>query len=218
MFFFSAGACPLAHAHPLLCLDSQRGSMVTMDDGGGGGGGGGGRPPMTIDSLRADLAETKLLNHDLTKQLEETKAKLEDAESRAMIGTAATAGQDAAGGASDDGDASITKAATAAQGTHNKEQTDIIKRLEKEVNGLNTKTRMLEVHNNLLVEQEKELRASFDQVLLFGGLLVVALILVLAAELTGMTDIMDMHGKAGPSCDCMGAEKSAPMTHANNEL
>ena len=98
------------------------------------------RPPADDHRLLRRTPETKLLNHDLTKQLEETKAKLEDAESRAMT-VRGDAGQDAAGGASDD-DASITKAATAAQGTHNKEQTDIIKRLEKEVNGLNTKTRV----------------------------------------------------------------------------
>ena len=168
---------------------------------------------MTIDSLRADLAETKLLNHDLTKQLEETKAKLLEAESRAMAATATAAARGAENDGATTSNEAEAAAAVATAAAQESQQTT--KMLEKEVNGLNTKTRMLEVHNNLLVEQEKDLRASFDQVLLFGGLLLLVLLLLLAAELTGWLDIMDMHGKG--ACDCTGAEQST-LTNANDEL
>ena len=180
---------------------------------------------MTIDSLRADLAETKLLVHDLNKQLEETRVKLEGAESRAVAAAAAAAAASTDGGkAKDGGDGDAYEA-------HEKGQRDTIKRLEKEVNGLNTKARMLEVHNDLLVEQEKELRSSFDQMLFFGGLLAVFLVLVFAAEATGLTDVAGGFigervatwmkvadngggsdgggGGGGGSCDCTGAVEAA---------
>lgn len=188
--------------------------MVSTD------GGGGGRPSMTIDSLRADLAETRLLVHDLNKQLEASKTKLEDAESRVVV--AATAAAAAAAGR-DDGDydaadeASISKAAYEVQRT----QTDTIKRLEKEVNGLNTKTRMLEVHNDLLLEQEKELRSSFDSLLLFGGTFAALLVLFFAAEATGVTDLVGrLVGRRvatwwSEGCDCADAVEAAAAAAAS---
>jgi polyhydroxyalkanoate synthesis regulator phasin len=130
--------------------------MVTIDDGGGGGGGA--RPTLTIDSLRADLAETKLLVHDLHKQLQESKTKLEDSESRNIVAAASGAG---GGKDGDDASNASMKAACEAQMV----QRDTIRRLEREVNGLNTKTRMLEVHNDLLIEQEKVRVGTFQVIL-----------------------------------------------------
>jgi|AntAceMinimDraft_1070359.scaffolds.fasta_scaffold15985_3 hypothetical protein len=109
--------------------------MVTIDGEGGGAPPGPGRSFQSIDSLRADLAETRLLVHELRKQLDETNVKLQCAEDK-----------NAVAGGRNDVDASMGV-------VH--EARDTIKRLEKEVSGLNTKARMMGVHNDLLVEGEK---------------------------------------------------------------
>ena len=161
-------------------------------------------PGPTFDSLRADLAETKLVVHDLTTQLDEAKAQLEVAES-----------MNRAVGDESQGDEATVKAAHEAQ----QGQAATIKRLEKEVNGLNTKVRMLEVHNDLLVEQEKELRASFDQVLFYGGLAVVLFVCFAVVEVMGVTDVIGTHaGKRfaqwwKEGCDC-AATTEAPSCPA----
>ena len=89
----------------------------------------------SLDALRADLAETKLLVHDLTKQLE-------DANARISAGAGAK---------------SVDEAVTRALDTQ-RAQRDTIDRLTKEVNGLRQKNRLMEAHVDALTDQERELR------------------------------------------------------------
>ena len=91
------------------------------------------------DALRADLAETKLLVHDLTKQLQEANARI-------------SAGA---------GAKSVDEAVTKAMDTQ-RAQRDTIDRLTKEVNGLLQKNRLIEAHVDALTDQERELRRTFD--------------------------------------------------------
>jgi chromosome segregation ATPase len=117
------------------------------------------------DALRADLAETKLLVHDLTKQLQEANARI-------------------AAGA---GAKSYYEAVTKAMDTQ-RAQRDTIDRLTKEVNGLLQKNRLIEAHVDALTDQERELRRTFDAFVFWIVLGVLGLAVLVAAELFGFVD------------------------------
>ena len=118
------------------------------------------------DALRADLAETKLLVHDLTKQLQEANARI-------------------AAGA---GAKSYYEAVTKAMDTQ-RAQRDTIDRLTKEVNGLLQKNRLIEAHVDALTDQERELRRTFDAFVFWIVLGVLGLAVLVAAELFGFVDV-----------------------------
>jgi len=117
------------------------------------------------DALRADLAETKLLVHDLTKQLQEANARI-------------SAGA---------GAKSVDEAVTKAMDTQ-RAQRDTIDRLTKEVNGLLQKNRLIEAHVETLTDQERELRRTFDAFVFWIVLGVLGLAVLVAAELFGFVD------------------------------
>lgn len=117
------------------------------------------------DALRADLAETKLLVHDLTKQLQEANARI-------------SAGA---------GAKSVDEAVTKAMDTQ-RAQRDTIDRLTKEVNGLLQKNRLIEAHVDALTDQERELRRTFDAFVFWIVLGVLGLAVLVAAELFGFVD------------------------------
>ena len=117
------------------------------------------------DALRADLAETKLLVHDLTKQLQEANARI-------------------AAGA---GAKSYYEAVTKAMDTQ-RAQRDTIDRLTKEVNGLLQKNRLMEAHVDALTDQERELRRTFDAFVFWIVLGVLGSAVLVAAELFGFVD------------------------------
>jgi len=117
------------------------------------------------DALRADLAETKLLVHDLTKQLQEANARI-------------SAGA---------GAKSVDEAVTKAMDTQ-RAQRDTIDRLTKEVNGLLQKNRLIEAHVETLTDQERELRRTFDAFVFWIVLGVLGFVFLVAAELFGFVD------------------------------
>ena len=117
------------------------------------------------DALRADLAETKLLVHDLTKQLQEANARI-------------SAGA---------GAKSVDEAVTKAMDTQ-RAQRDTIDRLTKEVNGLLQKNRLMEAHVDALTDQERELRRTFDAFVFWIVLGVLGSAVLVAAELFGFVD------------------------------
>ena len=117
------------------------------------------------DALRADLAETKLLVHDLTKQLQEANARI-------------SAGA---------GAKSVDEAVTRALDTQ-RAQRDTIDRLTKEVNGLLQKNRLIEAHVETLTDQERELRRTFDAFVFWIVLGVLGFVFLVAAELFGFAD------------------------------
>ena len=119
----------------------------------------------SLDALRADLAETKLLVHDLTKQLE-------DANARISAGAGAN---------------SVDEAVTRALDTQ-RAQRDTIDRLTKEVNGLRQKNRLMEAHVDALTDQERELRRTFDAFVFWIVLGVLGFVFLVAAELFGFVD------------------------------
>jgi hypothetical protein len=119
----------------------------------------------SLDALRADLAETKLLVHDLTKQLE-------DANARISAGAGAK---------------SVDEAVTRALDTQ-RAQRDTIDRLTKEVNGLRQKNRLMEAHVDALTDQERELRRTFDAFVFWIVLGVLGFVFLVAAELFGFVD------------------------------
>jgi hypothetical protein len=119
----------------------------------------------SLDALRADLAETKLLVHDLTKQLE-------DANARISAGAGAK---------------SVDEAVTRALDTQ-RAQRDTIDRLTKEVNGLQQKNRLMEAHVDALTDQERELRRTFDAFVFWIVLGVLGFVFLVAAELFGFVD------------------------------
>ena len=119
----------------------------------------------SLDALRADLAETKLLVHDLTKQLE-------DANARISAGAGAK---------------SVDEAVTRALDTQ-RAQRDTIDRLTKEVNGLRQKNRLMEAHVDALTDQERELRRTFDACVFWIVLGVLGFVFLVAAELFGFAD------------------------------
>lgn len=119
----------------------------------------------SLDALRADLAETKLLVHDLTKQLQ-------DANARISAGAGAK---------------SVDEAVTRAMDTQ-RAQRDTIDRLTKEVNGLRQKNRLMEVHVDALADQERELRRTFDAFVFWIVLGVLGFVILVAAELFGFVD------------------------------
>lgn len=119
----------------------------------------------SLDALRADLAETKLLVHDLTKQLQ-------DANARISAGAGAK---------------SVDEAVTRAMDTQ-RAQRDTIDRLTKEVNGLRQKNRLMEVHVDALTDQERELRRTFDAFVFWIVLGVLGFVFLVAAELFGFVD------------------------------
>ena len=119
----------------------------------------------SLDALRADLAETKLLVHDLTKQLE-------DATARISAGAGAK---------------SVDEAVTRALDTQ-RAQRDTIDRLTKEVNGLRQKNRLMEAHVDALTDQERELRRTFDAFVFWIVLGVLGFVFLVAAELFGFVD------------------------------
>lgn len=119
----------------------------------------------SLDALRADLAETKLLVHDLTKQLQ-------DANARISAGAGAK---------------SVDEAVTRAMDTQ-RAQRDTIDRLTKEVNGLRQKNRLMEVHVDALTDQERELRRTFDAFVFWIVLGVLGFVILVAAELFGFVD------------------------------
>ena len=119
----------------------------------------------SLDALRADLAETKLLVHDLTKQLE-------DANARISAGAGAK---------------SVDEAVTRALDTQ-RAQRDTIDRLTKEVNGLRQKNRLMEAHVDALTDQERELRRTFDAFVFWIVLGVLGFVFLVAAELFGFID------------------------------
>ena len=119
----------------------------------------------SLDALRADLAETKLLVHDLTKQLE-------DANARISAGAGAK---------------SVDEAVTRAMDTQ-RAQRDTIDRLTKEVNGLRQKNRLMEAHVDALTDQERELRRTFDAFVFWIVLGVLGFVILVAAELFGFVD------------------------------
>ena len=119
----------------------------------------------SLDALRADLAETKLLVHDLTKQLE-------DANARISAGAGAK---------------SVDEAVTRALDTQ-RAQRDTINRLTKEVNGLRQKNRLMEAHVDALTDQERELRRTFDAFVFWIVLGVLGFVFLVAAELFGFVD------------------------------
>ena len=119
----------------------------------------------SLDALRADLAETKLLVHDLTKQLE-------DANARISAGAGAK---------------SVDEAVTRALDTQ-RAQRDTIDRLTKEVNGLRQKNRLMEAHVDALTDQERELRRTFDAFVFWIVLGVLGFVFLVAAELFGFAD------------------------------
>jgi hypothetical protein len=119
----------------------------------------------SLDALRADLAETKLLVHDLTKQLE-------DANARISAGAGAK---------------SVDEAVTRALDTQ-RAQRDTIDRLTKEVNGLRQKNRLMEAHVDALTDQERELRRTVDAFVFWIVLGVLGFVFLVAAELFGFVD------------------------------
>ena len=119
----------------------------------------------SLDALRADLAETKLLVHDLTKQLE-------DANARISAGAGAK---------------SVDEAVTRALDTQ-RAQRDKIDRLTKEVNGVRQKNRLMEAHVDALTDQERELRRTFDAFVFWIVLGVLGFVFLVAAELFGFVD------------------------------
>ena len=119
----------------------------------------------SLDALRADLAETRLLVHDLTKQLE-------DANARISAGAGAK---------------SVDEAVTRALDTQ-RAQRDTIDRLTKEVNGLRQKNRLMEAHVDALTDQERELRRTFDAFVFWIVLGVLGFVFLVAAELFGFVD------------------------------
>ena len=119
----------------------------------------------SLDALRADLAETKLLVHDLTKQLQ-------DANARISAGAGAK---------------SVDEAVTRAMDTQ-RAQRDTIDRLTKEVNGLRQKNRLMEAHVDALTDQERELRRTFDAFVFWIVLVVLGFVILVAAELFGFVD------------------------------
>jgi hypothetical protein len=119
----------------------------------------------SLDALRADLAETKLLVHDLTKQLE-------DANARISAGAGAK---------------SVDEAVTRALDTQ-RAQRDTIDRLTKEVNGLRQKNRLMEAHVDALTDQERELRRTFDAFVFWIVLGVLGFVFLVAAELFSFVD------------------------------
>jgi hypothetical protein len=119
----------------------------------------------SLDALRADLAETKLLVHDLTKQLQ-------DANARISAGAGAK---------------SVDEAVTRAMDTQ-RAQRDTIDRLTKEVNGLRQKNRLMEAHVDALTDQERELRRTFDAFVFWIVLGVLGFVILVAAELFGFVD------------------------------
>ena len=122
-------------------------------------------PAPSLDALRADLAETKPLVHDLTKQLE-------DANARISAGAGAK---------------SVDEAVTRALDTQ-RAQRDTIDRLTKEVNGLRQKNRLMEAHVDALTDQERELRRTFDAFVFWIVLGVLGFVFLVAAELFGFVD------------------------------
>ena len=119
----------------------------------------------SLDALRADLAETKLLVHDLTKQLQEANARI-------------SAGA---------GAKSVDEAVTKAMDTQ-RAQRDTIDRLTKEVNGLLQKNRLIEAHVETLTDQERELRRTFDAFVFWIVLGVLGSAVLVATELFGFVD------------------------------
>ena len=110
------------------------------------------------DALRADLAESKLLVHDLTKQLQDANARI------------------SAGAGAKSMDEAVTRSM------------DTIDRLTKEVHGLRQKNRLMEAHIDALADQERELRRTFDALVFWIVLGVLGFATLVAAELFGFVD------------------------------
>ena len=110
------------------------------------------------DALRADLAESKLLVHDLTKQLQDANARI------------------SAGAGAKSMDEAVTRSM------------DTIDRLTKEVHGLRQKNRLMEAHIDALADQERELRRTFDAFVFWIVLGVLGFATLVAAELFGFVD------------------------------
>ena len=128
----------------------------------------------SIDTLRADLAESRLLERDLSAKLAETRARLADAEGRLAAGS---------------GSATVEEAAARALETQRSMQ-QTIDRLTRELNAMHTKARMMQAHNDLLTEQEREMRGVTDRFVLTTSLFVSGLVALVAAEWAGLTDVL----------------------------
>ena len=134
----------------------------------------GGTGAPSIDTLRADLAESRLLERDLSAKLAETRARLADAEGRLAAGS---------------GSATVEEAAARALETQRSMQ-QTIDRLTRELNAMHTKARMMQAHNDLLTEQEREMRGVTDRFVLTTSLFVSGLVALVAAEWAGLTDVL----------------------------
>ena len=134
----------------------------------------GGTGAPSIDALRADLAESRLLERDLSAKLAETRERLADAEGRLAAGS---------------GSATVEEAAARALETQRSMQ-QTIDSLTKELNAMHTKARVMQAHNDLLTEQERETRGATDRFVLAACLCTLGLVALVAAEWAGLTDIL----------------------------
>ena len=141
---------------------------------------GGRRPKISVDVLRADLAEARLE----ARELGEENTQLRDELSEAL----AKVHELGAKYGSPVGDSVVRKAKA-----HAADQREHIKRLEKEIHMLNSKGRMMEVQCDMLTQQEDELRKSFDTIITWLGFLGVALVLAGIVEWAGVTNLVGEH-------------------------
>ena len=149
---------------------------------------GGRRPKVSVDVLRADLAEARLEARELGEENVQLRDELAEALAK-VHDLGAKYGSDMS-------DSVVRKAKA-----HAADQREHIKRLEKEVHMLNSKGRMLEVQCDMLQQQEEQLRNSFDRILSWLGLLGAAVVIVVAVGAVWPASWAPFVGAFGWKCD-----------------
>ena len=149
---------------------------------------GGRRPKVSVDVLRADLAEARLEARELGEENVQLRDELAEALAK-VHDLGAKYGSDMS-------DSVVRKAKA-----HAADQREHIKRLEKEVHMLNSKGRMLEVQCDMPQQQEEQLRNSFDRILSWLGLLGAAVVIVFAVGAVWPASWAPFVGALGWKCD-----------------
>ena len=146
------------------------------------------RPKVSVDVLRAELAEAMLEARELGEENVQLRDELAEALAK-VHDLGAKYGSDMS-------DSVVRKAKA-----HAADQRDHLKRLEKEVHMINSKGRMLEVQCDMLQQQEEQLRNSFDRILTWLGLLGAAVVFVFAVGAVWPASWAPFVGALGWKCD-----------------
>ena len=123
--------------------------------------------PISVDALRADLAESRLREMKLAEKVSELKDSID------------------AGAGDADKDAAVKRAMEtqrASQAT--------IKSLESEVRALQTKLRMMEAHKAFAASDEDDARRALESAMMLFALAMTLLVFLGVSEWAGWTDVI----------------------------